>query len=211
MDKDKPQDFGELLDSILEKGKLVEVRKKGAQYFIHLVYSELRKIMYLRSYADHMKYSELPPTKAKKDLDEIIKTLCFIMDVEESSFLDAADKYLTDMDVIIPDYEKIKDSVDFSDISSIEMLITDFDPYKKIKESNNNPQEVIEGARKIMAAAGKYLIQEEYKKDPEFKRYVIDELLSTVDVIGSDSYLKYRAVKKLKNLFGNTDFEQDGN
>ena len=108
MDKNNPQDFGELLDSILEKGRQTNLKKKGAQYFIHLVYSELRKIMYLRSYADHMKYSEVSPTKAKKDLDEIIKTLCLIMDVEESSFLDAADKYLTDMDVIIPDYEKNK-------------------------------------------------------------------------------------------------------
>ena len=211
MDNDKPQDFGELLNSILKKGKQADIKEKGFQYFVRLVYSELEKVLYLRSYSNYIGDSKIPENEAKKDLDEVIKTLCLIMDVGEFSFLEAVGKYLTDMDVIIPNYEEIKESADFSDISNLEKLITDFDPYKKIKESNNNPDEVIEGAQKIMAAAGKYLIQEEYKKEPEFKHYVIDELLATIDVAGSDLYLKYRAFKKLKNLFETTDLEQDGN
>lgn len=211
MNNDKPQDFGEMLNSILKRGKQTDLKEKGAKYFIHLVYSELRKILYLRSYANYIESSKVSRHVARKDLDEIIKTLCLIMDVEESSFLNAVDKYLTDMNVLIPNYREIEDSIKFADISNIEKLITEFDPYEKIKESSSIPGVAIEEAKKIMAAAGKHLIKEEYEKEPKFKQYVTDELLSNIDVAGSDLYLKYKALKKLGNLFGTTDFEQDGN
>jgi len=192
-----------LLNRILKSAKREAISNEVMNKTLDTLYRNLYFMLYTRAYVTYVKENASggESESVQKDLDEVIKVIELLSEMDEVSFIEAFHKYLEEMDIVTPDFTSVRKLAEERDMEKLIDMAKDYTPFAKLKEKGKKVTEKIQDdVQKLLAAAGKYLINKELETDPELLKFVLDMQEKSRSLTAANSYVEYKISTVLKQV-----------
>lgn len=174
---------------------------------IQHLYEHLDKTLFVRAYdmfVQELVDADDPDVSVADILEEmpdIARVFTTIADVENISLIDAGKKYFEEMDLIFPDFSKVREMARVLDIAGIhKMMDASGDPFRKWQGTDRDSLKSRSEVKKLMAALGWQIVSDTIKEDQEFYKAIQEEFEGKKYLIGANIYSSFYGMRKAKKM-----------